>query len=176
MAAYSGFRTKGQNSFAICLAPPDPYNLCNHHNAKFCQEGRERRDMQSAPILWETNVLHVVTLITIYSVHTFRCLTAPMLYAVSRFLIANVVTQPRARLRDRKVTCPCPTPRFAAPHSEDELLVVVMPAANAAHFVLNVVTADEDSRLEDQDGPQREGEKPESRPGSGPLSVRTQEM
>jgi hypothetical protein len=35
--------------------------------------------------LWETKVLHVITLITIYSVQTFRCLTAPMLYAVSRF-------------------------------------------------------------------------------------------
>jgi hypothetical protein len=88
----------------------------------------------------------IFTLITIYSVHTFRCLTAPMLYAVSRFVIAKVVTQPRARLRDRKVTYLSPTPRFATPDLEDELLVLAMAAANVAHFVLNVVTADEGSR------------------------------
>jgi hypothetical protein len=56
------------------------------------------------------------------------------------------MTQPRARLRARKVTYPSPTPRFAAPDSEDELLVVAMAAATAAHFVVNVVIADEGSR------------------------------
>jgi hypothetical protein len=50
--------------------------------------------MQSYPNLWETNVLHVITLFTIYTMHTFRCLAPPMLYAVSQFLIPKVVTQP----------------------------------------------------------------------------------
>jgi hypothetical protein len=109
------------------------------------QGGREKRHTQSAPILWETNVLHGITLTTIYSMHTFRWLAEPMLYAVSQ-LIPKVVTQPRARPRARKVTYPSPTPRFAAPDSEDDPLVVAMAAATAAHFVLNVVTADEGSR------------------------------
>jgi hypothetical protein len=102
--------------------------------------------MQSAPILWETNVLYGMILFTIYSMHTSRCLTGPMLYAISQFLIPKVVTQPRARPRARKVTYPSPTPRFAAPDSEDELLVVALAAATAGYFVLNVVTACEDSR------------------------------
>jgi hypothetical protein len=64
----------------------------------------------------------------------------------SQFLIPKVVTQPRARPRARKVTYPSPTPRFAAPDSEDELLVVAMAAATAVQFILYVVTADEGSR------------------------------
>jgi hypothetical protein len=44
-------------------------------------------------------------------------------------------------------------PRFAAPDSEDELLVVVMAAATAAHFDLNVVTGDEGSRSAKPGGP-----------------------
>jgi hypothetical protein len=50
--------------------------------------------MRSTPMLWEGKVLCVIALINIYSMPTFRCLAAPMLNAVSQFLIPKVVTQP----------------------------------------------------------------------------------
>jgi hypothetical protein len=88
-----------QGAKLIChlpSAPPRPHNLCNHQiaEAKFCWETRKRREMESAPVLWEAKVLCVLTLIAIYSMHPFLCLEVPVLHAVSQFLIPAIVTQP----------------------------------------------------------------------------------
>jgi hypothetical protein len=65
---------------------------------------------------------------------------------------------------------PSPAPRFAVPDSKEESLVVAKAAATAAPFFLNVVTADDGSRP-GKSGGSGEGEKPESRAGSGPFNV-----
>jgi hypothetical protein len=69
-------------------------------------------------------------------------------HALRRFKILDPKGRDSAKRssRPRKGTYPSPTLRYAAPDSEDELLVVAVAAATAAHFVLNVMTADEGSR------------------------------
>jgi hypothetical protein len=177
MAPCSGFRTKGKNSFAICQAPPHPYNLCNHQNAltKFYQEGRERRGTQSVPISWETNVPNVITFIKIYSVHTLRCLTAPMLYAVSRF-------DPKSR----------DSAKSFSSGSESDISVSNASLRSAGlrrraprrghgrrhHSALcrqRCYCGRRQSSWKARRVREGEGEKPESRAGSGPLSVRARQ-
>jgi hypothetical protein len=131
--------------------------------------------MQSVPILWEANVLHVITLIKIYSVHTMRCLTAPMLYAVSRFdpkchdsakssssgsesdLSVSNASLRSARLRRR-------APRRG--HGRRHRSALCRQRCDCGR---------RQSSWKTRRVREGEGEKPELRAGSGPLSMRARQ-